>query len=316
MPFPQVVALTTAIGFAALSAFELRSPVYRFLVAGLLLVGCTAKSAVRSDVKAPETASTAERMPATPRSMHRVKAHRGSSATAPENSLSAVALAFEQGADACEIDVRVTKDGKVVVFHDADTKRIGGRDALVADQTLEQLLELDIGDWKAPQYSGERILTLGQVIAIVPPEKTLFIEIKDGVSAVPLVLEAMGQASTKATLAVESFSEEVLAAVALKNPSVALHLTVGATDDGQGGAIPFAPEMASLVKKAGFHGLAVDARGMNLGFAKAVQAEGLELAVWTVNTAPLLEALLSMPVTYIETDRPAFVASILDKAAQ
>ena len=75
-------------------------------------------------------------------------AHRGESFDAPENTLAAVNLAWERGADAVEIDVQLSKDNKIVVIHDENTKRTGGRNKLVKNQTLKELKELDVGIYR------------------------------------------------------------------------------------------------------------------------------------------------------------------------
>src|SRR5690554_3096282 len=95
-------------------------------------------------------------------------AHRGASWLAPENTLASVVLAWEMDADAVEIDIYLTSDNQIVLFHDATTKRTAGRDGLVEEQTLEQLRELDVGSWKGPQWEGEKIATLDQALATVP----------------------------------------------------------------------------------------------------------------------------------------------------
>ncbi len=241
----------------------------------------------------------------------RVKAHRGASATAPENTLAAVELAFAQGADATEIDVRVSKDDVVVVFHDEDTMRIGGRGALVAEQTLEELRELDVGAWKHPKYAGEKIATLAEVLSALPAGRTLFVEIKDGVQSVPSVIREIGKTPTEGNVAIESFDADVLRAVKSAMPDLPVHQTLGATKNPQGAILPFAPSLASSANAAGFSGLSVDARGVNRAFADAVRAEGLELAVWTVNDPALLARLRDFPVTWIESDVPDMVVRTL-----
>ena len=68
--------------------------------------------------------------------------HRGASHDAPENTLASIKLAWEQGADAAEFDVFLSKDGQIVVIHDKDTKRVAGVDKPVVQQTLEELRKL------------------------------------------------------------------------------------------------------------------------------------------------------------------------------
>ena len=75
-------------------------------------------------------------------------AHRGASKDAPENTLPAFELAWKQGADAIEGDFYLTKDGKIVCFHDGDTKKITGKKLVVKDSTLAELQALDVGEWR------------------------------------------------------------------------------------------------------------------------------------------------------------------------
>src|SRR5688572_31257071 len=77
-----------------------------------------------------------------------IVAHRGASFDAPENTVAAIKLAWEQKADASEFDIYLTKDGKIAVIHDKDTMRTAGVQKLVAESTLEELRKLDVGKWK------------------------------------------------------------------------------------------------------------------------------------------------------------------------
>lgn len=91
-------------------------------------------------------------------------AHRGASSYAPENTLPAFELGITMGANGLETDVRRTKDGILVLFHDNDLMRICGRPEAVCDLTYEQLLGLDLGIHKGEAYRGVQILTLEQFL--------------------------------------------------------------------------------------------------------------------------------------------------------
>src|SRR5262245_4724666 len=93
-----------------------------------------------------------------------IVAHRGASYDAPENTLASLKLAWEQKADASEFDVFLSKDGKIVVIHDADTKRTAGVDKKVVSQTLDELRALDVGSWKNAKFKGEKIPTLDEML--------------------------------------------------------------------------------------------------------------------------------------------------------
>src|SRR6478609_1034971 len=104
-------------------------------------------------------------------------AHRGESHLAPENTLAAFRLAWSLGDDAIELDVHLTRDGQVVVCHDDDTSRTtGGRTKrVVRDSAAGELRALDVGAWKGPQYAGERMPLLEEVLSILPAGKRAFV---------------------------------------------------------------------------------------------------------------------------------------------
>lgn len=86
-------------------------------------------------------------------------AHRGFSAAAPENTLSAVMAAIEVGAQGCEFDIYQSKDGVVYLNHDGKLKRTTGLDKTCAEATFEELRQLDFGAWKGEQFKGEKLTT-------------------------------------------------------------------------------------------------------------------------------------------------------------
>ncbi len=105
-------------------------------------------------------------------------AHRGASGDLPENTLEAVLAAVDQGADLIEIDIQVTKDGKLVLFHDRSLERITGDKGGVADFDLVDLLKRDVGSWKGNKFSGMRIPTFEQILRELPKHCSLIVEVK------------------------------------------------------------------------------------------------------------------------------------------
>ena len=92
-------------------------------------------------------------------------AHRGFSGMYPENSPLAFRMAAEKtNADGIESDVHISKDGQLVIFHDASVERTSNGTGFIRDLTYAQLLELDIGAWKSPEFAGQHIWTLGQLL--------------------------------------------------------------------------------------------------------------------------------------------------------
>jgi len=108
-----------------------------------------------------------------------VIAHRGASAHAPENTLSAFKLAIEQGASAIELDVQLTSDQEVVVFHDLTTDRITNTAGKIKKSKLEDLKKLNAGYAYGPAFQGERIPTLAEVFTKLPDIPLINIELKN-----------------------------------------------------------------------------------------------------------------------------------------
>ena len=118
-----------------------------------------------------------------------IVAHRGASQEAPENTLPAFNLAWEQNADAIECDVHLTKDGQVAVIHDEHTQRVSDTKLVVKQSTLMALRELDVGMHAGEAYQGTVIPTLAEVLATIPAQKMIYIEIKCGPEIVPVLIE-------------------------------------------------------------------------------------------------------------------------------
>ena len=258
-----------------------------FLVVGVLLAG------------AARRASAAE-----------IVGHRGAAYDAPENTLASVKLAWKQGADAAEIDVHLTADGQIVSFHDADTKRIGGRNKPVVQQTLAELQTLDAGAWKNAKYAGERIPTLAQVLDTIPEGKRLFIEIKCGPEIVPelaRVLKAAGKKPEQTALI--SFSYEVMVAAKKQFPDLEAYWIVRLKENEQ--TRRWEPPVEELIEKA----RAANLDGLDLGMGRGISAEfvsevkqaGLGFYTWTVNSVDDARNLDAWGADGITTDRPGWL---------
>ncbi len=108
----------------------------------------------------------------------RITAHRGSSRTAPENTMPAILAAMDEMADIVEIDVQLSQDGIVVLGHDVSLKRTAGINRSIASLTYEELEQLDVGSWFGRDYAGTRIPMLRDVLETCRGEIGLNIELK------------------------------------------------------------------------------------------------------------------------------------------
>lgn len=106
-------------------------------------------------------------------------AHRGACSHAPENTLAAFKLAVDQGAKAIELDVQLTRDQEVVVFHDVHLGRTTDGSGRLKDHTLSELKELNAALSFSPAYQKEKIPTLAEVFELLPPDIIINIELKN-----------------------------------------------------------------------------------------------------------------------------------------
>jgi len=161
-----------------------------------------------------------------------IVAHRGASEDAPENTMAAFQLAWQQQADAIEGDFYLTSDGQIVALHDRTTKRTAGQELEVAQTPLETLRQLDVGAWKSPRFRGERIPTLKEVLAAIPPGKKIFIEVKCG----PEIVSTMKQCLMQSRLSPEqtvviSFNADVIAETKRQIPAIKAYWLTGFKQD-------------------------------------------------------------------------------------
>src|SRR2546430_12037572 len=106
--------------------------------------------------------------------------HRGESDLAPENTMASFALAWKNGVKIVETDIHLTKDGQVVICHDADTFRTSGNKmkVVIKDSALKEVQSVDVGAWKGPEFAGQKCPTLRELYDAMPGGVGGFSEIK------------------------------------------------------------------------------------------------------------------------------------------
>ncbi|NGP44436.1 glycerophosphodiester phosphodiesterase [Bacillaceae bacterium SIJ1] len=155
-------------------------------------------------------------------------AHRGASASAPENTLAAFTKAVADGANAIELDVHLTKDNELAVIHDDTVDRTTNGTGLVGQMTLAELQELDAGSWFSDDFQGEKIPSLTEVFAALPSTVVVNVEIKnvpcyyEGIEA--RLAEVISKTQRWETTVVSSFDHNCLQTLAGIAPNVKLGL--------------------------------------------------------------------------------------------
>ena len=243
-------------------------------------------------------------------------AHRGASFDAPENTLESFQLGWKQNADAVELDIMLSKDGKIVVIHDKDTKRLAGVDRPVVEQSLEELRALDVGLWKSPDWKGTRIPLFSDVLATIPEGKRLFIEIKSDSAILPELKRELAAANRPISqTALIGFSEKTMADAKQLFPELLVYWIVDIKPNAKTGKqSPPVEDLIRGAKEAKVDGLDLSAHEViDHAYASKIRDAGLKLAVWTVNDPALARQMIKAGVEGLTTDRPGWMREQLQK---
>ena len=242
-----------------------------------------------------------------------IVAHRGASYDAPENTLPAVELGWQRGADAVEVDIHQTSDGKIVAIHDSDTKRVTGQQGVVADMRLDQLLLLDAGAWKGAQWSGTRIPTLEQVLETVPSGKTLVVEIKCSRDVLPELERVLDASGKREQVMLIAFDYDTISEAKRRMTDRRCYWLYGFSGrEAEAYRVRSQADLLQRVEQASLDGLDVRHSGeWTADLADALRKQGKTLYVYTVNDADQARRLRDAGVAGITTDRPAYIREAL-----
>ena len=230
----------------------------------------------------------------------RIFAHRGDSGAAPENTLAAFESAIACGAEGVEFDVQRTGDGELVVIHDESLQRTAGSPEQVREITLEALQTLDAGGWFAPEFSGQRVPTLAQVLELLRPgELTLNIELKTNRVPYPGLAEAVlglvRKFGMEERVILSSFNHYSLEEAKQFAPQVACAALVETQ----------LLEPWDYVARHGFQALHPAYQAVNVKMVAECHDRGLALRPWTVDDEESARALMALGVDGIITNQPA-----------
>jgi glycerophosphoryl diester phosphodiesterase len=231
-------------------------------------------------------------------------AHRGASHEAPENTLAAFRLAWEQAADAVETDLRLTADGHVVAIHDANGRRTLRDARSINSLTLAELQSLDAGRWRDPQWTGEHVPTLEEILAALPPEKQLVLELKEDLVA--HLSRTLIHASLD-LITLIAFDAEIIAAAKKQIPACRalwLFSNYAAVPKKRRGEF-----LASRVRELGVDGVDLrHERHLTTDLLRPLRDEGRTIFVYTINDAKDAKRCADLGVDGITTDRPGEAA--------
>jgi len=242
-------------------------------------------------------------------------AHRGGSLLWPENSLLAFKNALALGADFIEFDVHLSRDGEVVVIHDATLDRTTTGTGPVRDRTLAELKTLRLKD-RSGTVSQEPMPTLDEVTAVaaqakrrilleikMDPAKTRYPGIEEKVMA---ILDRRGMV---ASTVVMSFEAPTWRRIRELRPEVATCALYSARMLRHSG---LAAELA-LLKAAGVAYIGVEYTAVDAAAVAEAQHAGVGLGAWTVNDAGDMKRMIEAGVTILITDQPDVAKTLLGR---
>jgi glycerophosphoryl diester phosphodiesterase len=243
-------------------------------------------------------------------------AHRGASHDAPENTLAALELAWQQGADAAEVDIQITRTGQLIVLHDPDTARTTGHHAVAAQSTLKELRQLDAGRWKGASWTGIRIPTLAEAFDMVPRGKRLFVEIKCGAECVPEWIQVFRRSGLRPQQVVPIGFDRTLMGQ-LKTALPRLETCLVARFRRSWRSARWTPTLTQMIQpalEAGLDALDLGAhRILNPAQIRQIHLAGLKVYVWTVDAPAKARKFQSAGIDGLTTNRPGWLRQQLEK---
>ncbi|MFH8804023.1 glycerophosphodiester phosphodiesterase [Streptomyces sp. NPDC017936] len=222
--------------------------------------------------------------------------HRGVMGVEPENTLRSFVAAEHAGLDVVELDLHLSKDGALVVMHDADVDRTTDGSGPVADHTLAELRALDAG-------RGERVPVFEEVLETV--SLPLQAEIKD-VQAARALAGVLRERDLVERVEVSSFHDEAVAEIARLVPGVrtALISSLRPSRTSSGEGTPVGLDVVERAVAVGAATVCLNIRRLTLETVEHARERGLRIIGWVVNTPDHLRLVRALELDGVTTDHP------------
>jgi glycerophosphoryl diester phosphodiesterase len=226
--------------------------------------------------------------------------HRGDRSLAPENTMPALELAMDELAYV-ETDVRLTRDGVPVLFHDTDLERVAGREGRIEDLDHDEVRRLDAGAWYSVDWSGERVPTLDAFLAALAERDgaRALVELKAAWTPeeVRIVVDLVERHGLRGRVVLQSFSIETLQSVQRVAPTMPRIMLIR--------ELPADP--APLAEHLGVIGFGTTAASVTAApeAVDLAHAAGIAVLCYTLNTQDTWEQVSALGVDGIITDQPS-----------
>ena len=236
-----------------------------------------------------------------------VIAHRGFSGRAPENTVAAISEAIAIGADMAEIDVTLTADERVVIIHDETLQRTTNGGGNVSEQDFDEIRSLDAGSWFAPQFAGEKVPTLGEVLDTTKGQILLNVEIKTeavdrGIS--DKVAAAIKERGMTDQVIVSSFSPTALEQMHAVAPEI--RTAVLYNKELQRGQDP-----VEIVSGLGASAFNIRGSRLKAKMLRSCRKHGIPVGVYTVDKPKKMRRWVKKEIAAIFTNHPDRLIEVL-----
>ena len=228
----------------------------------------------------------------------KIIAHRGVTRNDQENTLPAYHQAFSDGADGLEIDVRLSKDKKPIIFHDEDTSRLFKKSLEIKNTTFFEL--------EALGNNENRIPLLDEVLDFLPQNKECFIEIKSDANTVPFLDKLRIE---KKNITFLSFDKNVVLALKKRFPNKLVFQSFHMLQIERYGI----KKILEFYKNGNSDGLSIDIRGLSNKTIDKILEKKIDLIIWTLNSMERLKELSKKNIRAIITDEVKDFADFLKR---
>lgn len=228
--------------------------------------------------------------------------------------MASVELAWQQDADAVEVDIHLSKDNEIVVVHDRNAKRTGGLNKNINELDIHELKQLDFGSWKGAEWSGEKIPLLRDVLESVPKGKGLFVEVKCGPEIIePLAILLNQNIVPLSNIVIMHFDLYTLSKLKNEFPDNEILFLYE--------FLPFfisyqrkklLNNVVSNARENNFHGVNIEnIPEFDIEFINICRANKLKTYCWVVNDPARAKYLIDSGIDGITTDRPGWLKNQL-----
>jgi len=232
-------------------------------------------------------------------------AHRGASSIAPENTVTSANLAWKLGADAVELDIYLSKNNRIMVMHDGNTKRTSGEDYIIKNTNSKILRKLDVGSFKDVKYKGEKIPFLKEMIATVPKDKELVIELKCGSEVLPYLKKVVKSSGKQGQMILIGFDWKTIVEAKKVFPDNKCYW-LSSKKEGLSEKMQEAAQ--NKLDGVDLYSSIIDEKTMQLS-----KQLNLDVIAWTVDSPDEMKRLISLGVKGITTNKPEYLKSLLQQ---